>query len=566
MLEKNYRFSVKNQIIFFIFMIIIAFSCNNLYLYHQSVHTETAYNDILVQEPEISLSQQVSKELWFQNAQIKSYLISENPQYLKDIQNSRQQVSLQLSQLESLLTQDQQRKSYNLLLLVIDEFMKQQDTIITIKQKQGSEKAAKYLSISNERTTLIGNTLTAFAKLTENTINYKISKNKTELDQLKIINWFINITIFLFSLTGALIFARKISNPLKKLSAAASEVASGNLHLTLAAKKQQDEFGDLQTSFLHMIGDLRNMIKKIHQSSDEIAVSSNELSTSASQSSAGAVVVAENICLVAHAAAQQREETEAAAAFVRKMSLMIETIFHKSDSVAKSSQSTLLAADNGKTQSLQAISQMNTIEASVKNSAASIHQLGLHSKEIGFFVDTIQAISGQTNLLALNAAIEAARAGDAGKGFSVVAEEVRKLAEQSQLASEKIHTIVAIVQSEIENSIHNMQILENDLASGSLLLQKNGESFQNIVSVIQQSSTQMEEIHQSISGIEVLSARVVGAIEKVQESSSETTCNAETISAAAQEQSASLSEIATTCHALAAMSQSLKQEVNKFTL
>jgi len=190
--------------------------------------------------------------------------------------------------------------------------------------------------------------------------------------------------------------------------------------------------------------------------------------------------------------------------------------------------------------------------------------LGERSSEIGQIVDTISSISEQTNLLALNAAIEAARAGEHGRGFAVVADEVRKLAESSQEAAHRISALIEETRRDTDNAVAGMQAGSEEVRVGTENIMSMGESFRKIIEIVENVSGQVQEISTAISGMAVSGQEIVGHIRTIGESSRSAAEEAETVSAATEEQSASVQEIAHASNELAKMAMDLQKEVQKF--
>ena len=222
-----------------------------------------------------------------------------------------------------------------------------------------------------------------------------------------------------------------------------------------------------------------------------------------------------------------------------------------------------MARDGGKTLN-EAIGQIKRIEESTLESTKVVTALGERSSEIGQIVDTISSISEQTNLLALNAAIEAARAGEHGRGFAVVADEVRKLAESSQEAAQRISALIAETRRDTDNAVAGMQAGSEEVRVGTENIMSMGESFRKIIEIVENVSSQVQEISSAISGMAVSGQEIVGHIRTIGESSRSAAEEAETVSAATEEQSASVQEIAHASNELAKMAMDLQREVQKF--
>jgi len=359
-------------------------------------------------------------------------------------------------------------------------------------------------------------------------------------------------------------YARRIARPIQELESAANRIAAGDISLNRLGIISNDEIGRLGQAFEIMTENLRGLIRKITQATDQVAASSEELTASAEQSAQAANQVAIVIGEVATGAEKQLKAVDDTAAVVGQMSAGVQQIAANVNTVTGTSAQSAEAAQEGSKAVEKAVAQMSQIEQTVTRSAQVVAKLGERSKEIGAIVDTISGIAGQTNLLALNAAIEAARAGEQGRGFAVVAEEVRKLAEQSQEAAKQIADLIGEIREDTDSAVAAMNDGTKEVRVGAEVVNDAGKAFQLIYRSIADVSTQMREISAAIQQMASGSQQVVASVREIDAISKGAAGKAQTVSAATEEQSATMEEIAASSQALAKMAEELTQAVSSF--
>lgn len=251
---------------------------------------------------------------------------------------------------------------------------------------------------------------------------------------------------------------------------------------------------------------------------------------------------------------------------VENISNKINVVSENTKSVSSLTDKAKISANAGEEAVVKAMNQMEIIEKKTSETSHIISELEEKSVKIGQILDTIQGISEQTNLLALNAAIESARAGEAGKGFSVVAEEIRKLAEQSQEATKEIAGIINDVQNKTNSAVAVMNENSKEVKTGADVVDVAGISFKEILQMIIEISSQIHEISYSITEVTVGTKESVDSVNNIKNISSNIADETQTISAAAEEQLASVEEIASSSKLLSQMSEELRWIIAKFKI
>ncbi|SEJ17251.1 methyl-accepting chemotaxis protein [Propionispira arboris] len=360
--------------------------------------------------------------------------------------------------------------------------------------------------------------------------------------------------------------AKKLVRPLQTMVETMNEMAEGDFTEKPARITTRDEFGMLAQAIRDMRTKVRSLMKAVGESSQTLAASSQELTATSEQSSEASDQVAASIATIAQGMTTQLAAVKGTTTAVEDLSLAIRDVSKNANETATKSGNAAAVAQSGGESVTKAIEQMNRIEKATNDSVQVVTVLGERSKEIGQIVDTISGIAGQTNLLALNAAIEAARAGETGRGFAVVAEEVRKLAEGSQMAAKQISDLIMEIQNDTHNAVVAMNEGSQQVKIGTQVVGSTGEAFHQIVGFVQEVSAQAQDISAAIEHMANNSELIVGNVQKIDGLSKDAAEQSETVSAATQQQAASMQDIANASQNLASMAEKLQQEVQQFKI
>lgn len=360
--------------------------------------------------------------------------------------------------------------------------------------------------------------------------------------------------------------ARMIAKPLALMVAGVKEVACGNLVGRSLEVNSKDEIGELAAGFNTMNTNLRRLINQVVQTAEQVVALSEELTASTEQSAVSTNHVANTISEVAQGAVEQVKDINSAVAMVEQLSVSINQITANTSTITDKALLTAKTAQNGRKAIEAAILQMTSIVHSVTNSSGVIVKLETHSKHIGQIIDTISGIAGQTNLLALNAAIEAARAGEQGRGFAVVAEEVRHLAEQSNVAAKQIAAIIAEIQSDTANAVGVMNAQTREVTAGTEVVNAAGESFEEIVKLVNQMSAQVQASSAAIRQMASASQQIVASVNYVDKICRQSSEQTQIVSDASREQAAALDQITMASQEMTQLAEALQNSISRFCI
>lgn len=372
--------------------------------------------------------------------------------------------------------------------------------------------------------------------------------------------------VLLLAGVGSFFFAKTLARPLQMLSAMTENISRGDLTVPAVTLHSKDELGRLAADFNTMTVNTKNVVKQVMQSAEQVAAASEELTASTEQSAAAATHVAAAIGEVTVNTETQLKDLRDTTLVVAKLSGQIQQIAGGASTATHLARETSCKIVTGKEAVEQTISQMNKIDQATNSVQQAIERLAASSSQINEIVNVIASIAGQTNLLALNAAIEAARAGEQGRGFAVVADEVRKLAEQTQEAAKQITGLIGENQANITNAVSLMNAEAGDVRQGITLVYHAGDSFAEISQLVGKVSDQIQSISAAIGDMAAGSTQIVDKVRGVEQAGNQVNQLIQGVSADTQSQSATMQEISVASYTLALLAEELQKAVHVFKL
>ncbi len=354
-------------------------------------------------------------------------------------------------------------KQYKVLMASISEMLQQTDQIRSTLQQQSIATAASADELAAAQV-----------------VSAKREQNTAVMQLLSVA-----LVVLLIGIFAAFVITRQITVPLNDTVIAARRIAEGDLTQDTATTRQ-DELGLLLNTMQHMTVSLRGLIGGIGNGITQIATAAEELSAGSEQTSAGV--------------AQQKNEVDQVATAMNEMASTVQEVARNTEDASKAAKQASERAAHGSSVVQHATREIGQLAGEVKELGQAMQRLTEDSGKIGSVIDVIKAVAEQTNLLALNAAIEAARAGEQGRGFAVVADEVRSLAQRTQNSTTEIEALI--------------QALQQGTGAAAGLMDASLQRTEGTVVLARQAEQALVEINQSISTIEQMSQQISASAEQ----------------------------------------------------
>jgi methyl-accepting chemotaxis protein len=393
----------------------------------------------------------------------------------------------------------------------------------------------------------------------------KSGNNMIQLSNLSIIIILaVLASILLIGFIMSFKMARSITNPLIKIAGQMEQISKGNLILEPLSIKSKDEIGELMEAVNEMGNQLRKIVQDIHHASDTMSKQSSDLLSSSKELKEGSNQIAATMQeLSAGAESQANSASELSEAMGMYMDKIYQ-IHRNGKEMFDKSREVLELTDNGSKLMNQSKKLFDYMFTGMQSNMKKIKKLDERSKQISKLVEVIQSIADQTNLLALNAAIEAARAGEHGKGFAVVADEVRKLAEQVSSSVVDIQKIVEEVHSETNKVTKSFELGFQQVESGMDSMNETSAAFQQIKETIKEISERINNAQNDLTDMLSTSESINDSISNIASISEEAAAGIEQTSASAATANESAATIASHAESMSNLAGDLQSLVKRF--
>ncbi|MHB9093296.1 MAG: methyl-accepting chemotaxis protein [Eubacteriales bacterium] len=584
---------------------------------------EQDYNEIVkINAPVETLVWEIRSDQMEKVASVRGFMMYKDPQYLTTFEQINSDQDKNIEDVSKLLTTEKSKQFLTKLKDIDVKYDEKASQIFNLvkagKENEAMEVATTarqmvndYKAVTKEWEDWVSQTNDGIVKTAESTAS-----------QSKMITYTVSAVALAISILLGIFLSRSISKPVTSLALAAGKISEGNLTVEIPKVKSRDEIKDLANAFEIMVKNLRDLLLGITSASQSVAATSEELSSNGEEATKATQQVAKAIEQIAIGSGEQAKSITDTVKTVEQVAMAIEQIaagageqsknvvsttnmvndmVNKVDAMASgmetvkqvAEQNGIVAADGGKAVE-KTVNGMVKVKEAVFETAQRIQELGEQSQKIGEIIQVIDDIAEQTNLLALNAAIEAARAGEHGKGFAVVADEVRKLAERSGKATKEIAELITDIQRGTKVAVESMQVGTKEVEAGVNLAKEAGESLNEIVTGVKTAGDNVhkimdiigeildgsQEVSKAVNNVAAITEensaatqemsasaeQVNSAMQNIASISEESAAAAEEVSASTEELTASIEEISASSEQLAKMAQDLQGMVARFRL
>lgn len=502
-----------------------------------------------------------------QGQYIRTLLTNDTDETREQLQHYANYVDENILRVNELATTDTMRNYFKEITLHNNEFNTTMESYLELIDRKDLKNAEvlldKDIAKANDNILAVAEKMTTFQSNRLKTISKETQSALKTSDMTSIILLIISIIIGII----LMIFVRqKISSPLKEMVSAAQTIAAGDLSLQDLKVMSKDEIGQLAEANNTMKRNLQILIQRIQQNAEQLSAAAEELSASTEEVTATTADMADRSNETLQASNASAQAASESAKAMDETATGVHRIAESTQTLHESSSETYKAAQTGGKVIQHANEQMTAINQSSQIVNELVQKLSKQTVEIENITNVITAITEQTNLLALNAAIEAARAGEHGKGFAVVADEVRKLAEESKASANKIVEVIQDIKTDTTNVELAAANSVQSVSEGVRVIEEAGNTFVSIVSAVEKMNIQIEEISAISEEISASAEQVAASADAIAKSSSEASYNVESIAAAIEEQTATMEQVNSIAVDLSQSAQTLQDETLKFKL
>lgn len=499
-----------------------------------------------------------------QTAIVRGYMLYKDEKYPQQFADSNKRIADTYDAMLPLLTTDKAKAFLADFKTNNEKYLKISETIFSLVKDGRTQEA---MNTAEEARLYVDEIKSITLEWTQwvNQVNSdKVAEVKQDVASKHTQSYTVILLAVLFGLGIGIFLARSISRPIIALAKISEYVAKGDLTQPMPVVKSGDEIENLARSYGIMLEHLRSLIQEISHTSQQLAATSEEMSATSQQTTASTEQVASTINQLALGATQQANDAENASSLVTEIVQEIQQVATNVEEMTNTGEKVALTARQGSLEADDVIIKMDKISTVTTETGIAIKALGLQSEKVGQIVTVIKDIAEQTNLLALNAAIEAARAGEQGRGFAVVADEVRKLAEKSAISTQQIAELISNMQRETNHAVQFIDIGSKDVTEGVKAVGKASGALKLIATDVELVVRQMQQVQSISMQMANRSHAATQSINNIAATAQQTAAFTQEVSATGEEQTLAVGEVSRAAQELAILAEQLNQKVLVF--
>ncbi len=599
-------------------VVAVIFAASILYSIVSTAAVNANYAHILQSAvPNETAAAQLDTDMWGALAEVRGAIVSGNPgSYQSFIKDAKTQIGL----LKKLSVTPQQKSAYQALSADVSQELYTLGQVEMYATTGLKPEAIELLGTSTPTRNQMRTDVLSFEQQTEHVVAQTAQREQGAARTALIVEVVLAVVAMVVGFLLIRRMAAMIAEPITRIAEGARRIADGDLTSERLSDASGDELGDVAKAFNRMTEDLRQMIGRIRQAAQEVATAGDQMASTAEQVAGATAQISSSMQEVAAGASLQSQRADETAGYmdqlklaaqqvmqgaksqaediaratevVRQSAKAIEQVARSAQEVSAAAARALHEAESGGSSVRQTVDGIAQIDEASREAVAAVEALGASSQQIGAIVEVISSIADQTNLLALNAAIEAARAGEHGRGFAVVADEVRKLAESSGEASDQISQIIETIQGHVHSAVENMNVSNERVRQGTEMAGKAGRALEAILQAMRETNGYAQDIsaaaeevaastegavqamdaiaavaEESLAATEQMTSQAMAVQERVQgvaAVSAETAAAVAQVSSSSEEMGASAEEITATARRLADTAGSQREIVLHF--
>lgn len=558
--------SKKLYSVFFILIAFIAIVAVTGYI--QLMNVKNTYSDILNDRvAKITEVKDVQYASAMQGVYMRSYVLDPEQGTLDNLKKQQEIISTKADDLSNKFYTENMKQELQIIEQNQEKFLASSQSIIDMVKNDKHDKALEIID-SGIRPANEAIQMSVDKVVDYQTEQIKIGQQDAEVKIHKGITFMITIALIalLVAIVCALYITRNIAKPVNALKEAASTIAQGDLTEPDIIVNSKDEIHSLAESFNTMKKSLQSLIANVMSNVEQTTAAAEELTASTDEVATASQDVAKQLEMITEGAHSAAETGKESAVAVEETASSVQMIASSTQEVHGGAIEAQTVAKQGHQTLRTTFKQLKVIQESSTDTKEKIRKLSQQSEKIGNITKVITAITDQTNLLALNAAIEAARAGEHGKGFAVVADEVRKLAEESKKSAEQIVRLTDIIQKDTVDVEQAVELTVSNVNDGVDLIHEAQQSFNAILTSVDTMAQKVEQVSAATQEVSAASEEVAASVQEMAQAADMAASSTETVAAATEEQAATIGEINSVAKSLTSNAIQLQEQVQKFKI